>query len=325
MSKRTLDSKIRKSQSFAKLNYRQRDLWQGIIAVVDDQGRMPGDARFIRSMVWPYDDISIAEVESDLQQLSEQGMVYRYSNSGDLYIQIINWWKYQSMNWAGPSGFPAPDGWTDRLRYHGKENKIISSNWETQGGFISTPPLEKQDSEPPDELYSGLYSEQDSKQDRELSTTLPSRDVNDDVNVDDEVKAKTPAAIATESSTKNDWKPQNIVDLEKLEEIFANARGCPLPDWKKNPKAANKRWRVPLREIYDLCLQDVARSGEYVREVTLKMQRDGLTFDAPDQILKSARSAIFDNHAPPTELDIADQLKQKGFTHVQHDSGRTVI
>src|SRR4030065_334081 len=254
MSKRTLDSKIRKSQSFAKLNYRQRDLWQGIIAVVDDQGRMPGDARFIRAMVSPYDDISIAEVESDLQQSPE-----------------------------------------------------------------------KQDSEPPDKLYSGLYSEQDSKQDRELSTTLPSRDVNDDVNVDDEVKAKTPAAIAPESSTKNDWKPQNIVDLEKLEEIFANARGCPLPDWKKNPKAAKKRWRVPLREIYDLCLQDVARSGEYVREVTLKMQRDGLTFDAPDQILKSARSAIFDNHAPPTELDIADQLKQKGFTHLQHDSGRTVI
>ena len=39
------------------------------------------------------------------------------------------------MQWAGKSDHPAPEGWTDRFRYHGKGNKIISLNWDSDGGF----------------------------------------------------------------------------------------------------------------------------------------------------------------------------------------------
>lgn len=160
--KRTIDSKIRSSQTFAGLTYRQRDLWQGLIAIADDQGRLPGTPAYIRSIVWPYDDISLAEVSSDLGNLAEIGNVEIYETGGCVYIQIVNWWKYQQSQWAGPSDYPAPAGWVDRCRYHGKGNQIIALNWDNPGGRLS----------------SQLGSEVDSP--------LSCRDVNDEVKGNDE-------------------------------------------------------------------------------------------------------------------------------------------
>lgn len=53
MAKRSIDSKIRKSYSFSRLTFRQRDLWHGLIESADDQGRMPADFNFVISQAWP--------------------------------------------------------------------------------------------------------------------------------------------------------------------------------------------------------------------------------------------------------------------------------
>ena len=136
MSKsRSINSAIRMSQSFSKLTYRQRDLWHGIIVAADDQGRLPGLSAAIRSMVWPLDNISIEEVESDIQGIEDVGMIFRYEIDDKIYMQIINWWKYQKMQWAGESNYPPVDGWLDRCRYHGPGRKIHLGNWNTPGGF----------------------------------------------------------------------------------------------------------------------------------------------------------------------------------------------
>lgn len=136
---RSISSEIRLSQSFAKLTLRQRDLWHGLIAIADDQGRLPGLPAAIRSMVWPYDDIHLSDVSEDLEALSNSENIIIYCQNGGTYIQIIKWWDYQKMQWAGASKYPAPVGWLDRERYHGKGRKIITNNWNTPGGFfIST-------------------------------------------------------------------------------------------------------------------------------------------------------------------------------------------
>jgi len=132
---RTINSAIRMSQSFAKLTHRQRDLWHGIIVVADDQGRLPGLAAAIRSMVWPLDDISVEEVESDLIALETNSMVERYRLDDKSYMQVVNWWKYQKMQWAGESSYPPPEGWLDRCRYHGPGREIMYKNWKTPGGY----------------------------------------------------------------------------------------------------------------------------------------------------------------------------------------------
>ncbi|MHC1739701.1 MAG: hypothetical protein AB9897_01165 [Anaerolineaceae bacterium] len=134
---RTIVEEIRSSETFAKLDYRQRDLFQGLIEVADDQGRLPGTPTMVRSRVWPADDISIDEVQSDLNVLAggEDPFIKIYKVDGKTYLQIINWWIYQPMQWAQESNYPAPEGWTDRWRYTGPGKKIISKNWEKVGGY----------------------------------------------------------------------------------------------------------------------------------------------------------------------------------------------
>jgi hypothetical protein len=141
--KRMIDRKIRCSQSFAALDYRQRDLWQGIIQVADDQGRMPGTAAFVRSEVWPYDDIPLDDVEEDLQRLEapgegeKRGFIVRYQVGGKVYLQVVKWWDYQTGQWAAPSDYPAPGDWQDRIRVTGLGRKIVTTNWDGKGGFMS--------------------------------------------------------------------------------------------------------------------------------------------------------------------------------------------
>ena len=99
---RTIVEGIRRSETFGALNFECRDLFQGLIEVADDQGRQPGTATAVRSEVWPYDDIPAARVQDDLDILASgpDPFIKIYKVDGKTYIQIINWWTYQQMQWA---------------------------------------------------------------------------------------------------------------------------------------------------------------------------------------------------------------------------------
>ena len=130
--------------SFAALDHRQRDLWHGLITVADDQGRVLGVPANVRSEVWPMDDVTLEQVDQDLGALIEEMMILIYQVKNRPIIQIVNWWIYQAKQWAGPSDWPPPEGWVDRLRYHGAEHKIIIENWDQDGGFGAENHLENQ-------------------------------------------------------------------------------------------------------------------------------------------------------------------------------------
>jgi hypothetical protein len=139
--KRTIDPRIRASETFACLTYRQRDLWIGLILVCDDQGRLPGQAAYVRSSVWPYDDIPLAEVDADLAALESLGNILRYRVDGRTFIQLVNWHKYQAdAEWLGKSEYPEPEGWQDHYRYTGPGRKIFELNWNTRQGVPSPAP-----------------------------------------------------------------------------------------------------------------------------------------------------------------------------------------
>ena len=169
-NKRLIDGRIRTSQTFAGLTYRQRDLWHGLIVEADDQGRLPGTAGFVRSRVWPHDHITETQVNQDLAALEASGNICRYSAGGAAYIQIVNWWKYQQMQWAGPSDSPAPEGWVDRLRYHTRGNKIVTQAWDMEGGFGGSIPSGLPNPLPnplPSPLPSGLSCDEDEDEDED--------------------------------------------------------------------------------------------------------------------------------------------------------------
>lgn len=90
-----------------------------------------------------------------------------------------------------------------------------------------------------------------------------------------------------------------ILNSERMERCFSEARGCPLPDWEHDPKGSNKRWRMPLNKILKACEGNVDAACYFITEITREFRHDNLTFTAPDQILESVTSRIIDRKARP--------------------------
>jgi len=136
-NKRMINGETWEDEFFTTLTIFERLLWLGIITQsADDQGRLRDSAALIRSNVFPLDDITIKNIEDALANYSLAGKIIRYKVDGKNLIQIVNWWKHQKPHWAGASNYPAPDGWIDRERYHGADNKIVLKNWELSGGYV---------------------------------------------------------------------------------------------------------------------------------------------------------------------------------------------
>lgn len=137
MSRRMITSETWEDEFFTGLSMFNRLLWIGLItSSADDQGRMQDSAALLRSKIFPLDDVSLADIEAGLSSFCKAHKIERYTVNGKKCIQIIAWWKHQTPRWAGHSILPPPPGWVDRERYHGAENKLITSNWDSVGGYI---------------------------------------------------------------------------------------------------------------------------------------------------------------------------------------------
>lgn len=121
-------SEIWENPHFAALNYRQRLMVIGLITNADDQGRLRGHPNRIKSLIFSYSSLSRKTIERDLTRIAENETIMLYPARGQPYIQIINWWQYQRMNWAAPSKYPAPPDWKDRINYR-QGDVILCYNW----------------------------------------------------------------------------------------------------------------------------------------------------------------------------------------------------
>jgi DnaD/phage-associated family protein len=106
----------------------------GIFTSADDQGRMKANPAYLRSVVFPYGEMSLKDIAEWLDLIEANGTIRRYEADGKDYLQLLNWWEYQSLSFAMPSDCPAPDGWKDRIRYNRKKSAILTYNWITSTG-----------------------------------------------------------------------------------------------------------------------------------------------------------------------------------------------
>ncbi|GAH97995.1 unnamed protein product, partial [marine sediment metagenome] len=80
----------------------------------DDQGRLPGDPDEIKYTACPnLPDISKGDIPDLLKELEAQGLLKVFSTSRHTAIQMLDWWEVQKLQWAYPSPYPPPPGWTD--------------------------------------------------------------------------------------------------------------------------------------------------------------------------------------------------------------------
>lgn len=116
-------------------------LFDRMLTQADDQGRLVGDPRVVKTLCMPLIDAATPRaIEKWLGQLAAQGMVTRYKAAGVALVQFVNWWDHQAgMKKSFPSRYPAPDGWTDRIRGLGGDDDGDGGGTSSPDGGTSSP------------------------------------------------------------------------------------------------------------------------------------------------------------------------------------------
>ena len=82
------------------------------------------------------------DVRGALDHFVTDGKLIRYEVNGKSYLQDATVWETQHPQWAARSKYPAPEGWSDRVRTR-ENNEYVESGWDSVGGFgvqVNTPP-----------------------------------------------------------------------------------------------------------------------------------------------------------------------------------------
>lgn len=127
--KRMIDSSMWNSDNFTELPFGARLLQLGIINHADDQGRVRAKPSYLRVTIFPYDPTTDADIQSWLELLASNNTIILYEADGKQYAQLVNWWKYQNLQYAQPSQYPRPAAWQDRVRRTVTKGIIATCNW----------------------------------------------------------------------------------------------------------------------------------------------------------------------------------------------------
>ena len=269
-SRRMIDPVFWQSETMSSLSIEQRYLFIGLFSNADDQGRLRAHPSLIRSIVFPYEDVSLDHIEESLQALAAADCIHLYVIDDRQYLQVINWWKYQSPQWAYPSLIPAPEGWSDRIRCR-ESGQVVTENWVNgMGGFLAKALAKDLPKEPPKGLP-GSDSQSDGQ-----GHSIVQYSVSNSIDIGADAPSRPPTG-------KNAAKAA-------LEEHFCSETKLPQPNprTKAQGKEYGHRWGNPLLEIYDLSGGDLSVAKDLISGAVERM--NGLTFDSPQSILKTARS-----------------------------------
>ena len=98
-------------EDLGELPYQTRIAFQGLWCYADKEGRLEDRSKFLKAMIFPYDDV---DMEGELELLSQfksngSPFIQRYVNGNGKYIQIIQWEKHQRPHHTEKESiFPPP-------------------------------------------------------------------------------------------------------------------------------------------------------------------------------------------------------------------------
>jgi hypothetical protein len=95
---RTIKPEFHDDEKIAKLSLRARLLFIGIWNYADDAGVCRAAPNFLRSKVFPYDDVTIQEIEKNLAELEKQGMILVAERDGESMLLVKKWLVHQVIN-----------------------------------------------------------------------------------------------------------------------------------------------------------------------------------------------------------------------------------
>ncbi len=120
---RMLAPTISTSERVNNLNLKEALLYTWMIAHADDQGRLTGNEKTLKGLVVPLrDDFSIDDITKAIVNMDEVGLIRLYESEKGTLIQFTDWWDFQSLRDPQPSRYPAPNGWTDRIKSQARDD-----------------------------------------------------------------------------------------------------------------------------------------------------------------------------------------------------------
>jgi len=85
----------------------------------DDEGRCKDNPKLLKAALFPlHDDVTTADVDAHLWELSDCGLIVRYSIDGDPYLHVPSWHEHQKPQKRQVSKLPAPEGADDQPTQH---------------------------------------------------------------------------------------------------------------------------------------------------------------------------------------------------------------
>lgn len=133
---RTIKPEFFTSDTVSELPLRARLTWIGLWTHCDDHGRCRGNVKLIKAAVWPLDNVSLRDIEEDIEALKEQRLVFMYvADDGKNYLQVTGWVEHQRVDRPSKSVVPAPTEAqrTAALSAHPVDNSIYRASAQVNG------------------------------------------------------------------------------------------------------------------------------------------------------------------------------------------------
>jgi len=100
--------------TIGKLTPVERLFFIGCFSNADDEGRLLGAPAYLRSIIFPYDDISLDEVRTMRDRVvSACRNLVLYEVDGVEYLAFLKWTRYQKPKYPKPSKLPPPPSATN--------------------------------------------------------------------------------------------------------------------------------------------------------------------------------------------------------------------
>lgn len=85
-------------KKIAKISIQARFMYIGLISFADDNGNVCIDPAWLRSRVFPREDVSLADITTWVNELIDKKFIAPYEANGDLHATIRNFLKHQKIN-----------------------------------------------------------------------------------------------------------------------------------------------------------------------------------------------------------------------------------
>ena len=261
---RMLPQSLSTAPRYGRLSLKAQVLYPLMWINADDQGRLSGDPDEIKYAACPsVREITADEIPALLQEMETRNLIKVYTTSRTKATQMLDWWEVQRLQWAYPSGYPPPEGWQDKLRYHPTPKEIITENWPPSGQPASELLPSKLPSAPANSLPSTLQSE--------VSQTLPTENENEKEGGNRRGRGNLPSALGSRSPPSLTGTPL----FQLLVDTFPKAWGrmpdsretAQLRDLGKELSSAGGATAQQVHDAFKEAAKQNKLSVSYVRKI----------------------------------------------------------